>query len=111
MTVVIRFIKLSNRWFADIPWDGDVADLEMVSGADMFLDAISNGNIIVEMHVSPEVLPDTKYTLYLEDVDDFGGSYKIMSYEYKGLVWICNVTKHVLGEFPPRIYISNVVVR
>ena len=29
----LRFIKLSDRWFIDIPWIGDVNDLQMVDGA------------------------------------------------------------------------------
>ena len=27
-----RFVKLSGKWFVDIPWDGDIIDLQMVSG-------------------------------------------------------------------------------
>ena len=30
----IRFVKLAEKWFIDIPWIGDVNDLQMVSGAD-----------------------------------------------------------------------------
>ena len=43
----LTFIKLSNRWFVDIPWYGMLEDLEMVNGADIFLEAISFDNKIV----------------------------------------------------------------
>ena len=33
-----KFIKLSDKWFVDIPWDGDVNDLQMVDGSDLLLD-------------------------------------------------------------------------
>ena len=44
MKTTLRFIKLSNKWFVDIPWDGDIDDLQMVDGADLMLDALSHGN-------------------------------------------------------------------
>ena len=30
----LEFVKLSERWYIDIPWIGDVNDLQMVDGAD-----------------------------------------------------------------------------
>ena len=40
MKTTLRFIKLSNKWFVDIHWDGDIYDLQMVDGADLMLDAL-----------------------------------------------------------------------
>ena len=49
MNKILTFIKLSNRWFIDIPWDGMIEDLEMVSGSDLFLDTISNGKKMITL--------------------------------------------------------------
>ena len=60
MNKKLTFIKLSNRWFVDIPWDGMIEDLEMVSGADLFLDAISNGKKIIILEVGTSEIYDCK---------------------------------------------------
>ena len=44
MKKILSFVKLSERWFVDIPWEGDVSDLQMVAGADLLLDSLCNGN-------------------------------------------------------------------
>ena len=73
----IRFIKLSGKWFADIPWDGDIDTND------------ENGEI----------------TLHKIKEDEFftGCYYKVNSFQFKGEIWLCNVTKHVFGEFPNKI--------
>ena len=45
----LEFIKLSNRWFINIPYDGEINDLEMVDGADELLDEIAEGRRIVRI--------------------------------------------------------------
>ena len=39
-----NFVKISGRWFVDVPYNGSVSDLEMVDGADTFLEAYSEGD-------------------------------------------------------------------
>ena len=38
MKLELTFKKLAQRWFVDIPWAGSIDDLQMVNGADDFLE-------------------------------------------------------------------------
>ena len=103
----LTFIKLSNRWFVDIPWDGMIEDLEMVSGSDLFLDTISKGNNIITLDISTSEVSDSiKLTKVRED--EIGAFYKINTYEYKGEIWLCNVTKHLFDVFPDNFWFKLV---
>ena len=103
----LTFIKLSNRWFVDIPWDGMIEDLEMVSGSDLFLDTISNGKKIITLDISTSEVSDSiKLTKVRED--EIGAFYKINTYEYKGEIWLCNVTKHLFDVFPDNFWFKLV---
>jgi hypothetical protein len=104
---ILTFIKLSNRWFIDIPWDGMIEDLEMVSGADIFLDVLSNGKKIITLEVgTSEIYGAEKMTMVHDD--DYGAFYKIYTYDFKGEIWLCNVTKHIFGEFPNEFWFKIV---
>lgn len=107
MNKILTFVKLSNRWFIDIPWDGDINDLEMVSGADLFLDSISNGKrtITLEVGVS-EIYNSIKLTKIHED--EIGATYKVFMYDFKGDIWLCNVTKYLFDEFPDNFWFKIV---
>ena len=103
----LTFIKLSNRWFVDIPWDGMIEDLEMVSGSDLFLDVISKGNNIITLDISTSEVSDSiKLTKVRED--EIGAFYKIYTYEFKGEIWLCNVTKHLFDVFPDNFWFKVV---
>lgn len=104
---ILTFIKLSNRWFIDIPWDGMIEDLEMVSGADLFLDVLSNGKKIITLEVgTSEIYGAEKMTMISDD--DYGAFYKIYTYDFKGEIWLCNVTKHIFGKFPNEFWFKIV---
>jgi len=50
-----RFYKDSDGWFVDLPeWTGEKWELEMVSGADTFLDILSQGEFEVHVTMSKE---------------------------------------------------------
>lgn len=59
MKKTITFVKLMNRWFADLPElkdQIDIADCEMVAGADTMIEAISNGKRVITLVLSAEPL-------------------------------------------------------
>lgn len=98
----LSFVKLANKWFVVLPeWEGDVEDLQMVCGADLLLECISNGQPVVTI----SIVEKSSTRLTLLSSDDYGATYKVNSPYYQGDVWLCNVTKYVLGEFPKVIYI------
>lgn len=107
MNKKLTFIKLSNRWFVDIPWDGMIEELEMVGGSDLFLDSISNGKKIITLDVcTSEMYNSTRINKVRED--EYGAFYNINTYEFKGDIWLCNVTKILFGDFPNEFWFKIV---
>lgn len=95
----IDFVKLTNKWFADIVnYPGNVMDLEMVCGADDLLEEISKGKRQVTLLVSPEHIDtEDKYIYQLHEIDNEGATY----FNSEGRsIWLCNVTIFAFGEFP-----------
>lgn len=97
----------SNQWFIDLPeWEGELEDLEMVSGADTMLDIIAQGRDRIRIRISTEPREDDRFMLtYLEDAAG-GANYLLTSEKHSFDVWLCHVTKYVFGELPKRIYIQ-----
>lgn len=106
----LRFIKLSDRWFIDIPWIGDINDLQMVDGAAELLDEWSNGEIVTHLTIATSKTKGLNripvITLEKSDEDNFGANYIVYSEFSTKLIWLCPVTKEVFDdEYPNEIYI------
>lgn len=108
-----RFYKVVNGdWYIDLPeWKGDAEDLQMVQGADEWLDLVSSG---------------TEVTLTIADIDfdnaDFmtlirvgetnlggGGNYFLEHYQDRNVnlkIWLCDVVVFIFGKYPQRIYFN-----
>lgn len=98
-----RFVKLSDRWYIDIPWSGSIGDLEMVAGADTLLDVLSAGNKEFNCTIETEPI-DGKLLVELHKTkcNNQGGTYTSSIVER---IWLCNVTKHLFKIFPKTFYI------
>lgn len=95
----IDFVKLTNKWFADIVnYPGNVMDLEMVCGADELLEEISQGKRQVTLNVMPDHFgKEDKYIYRLHEIDNEGATY----FNSEGRsIWLCNVTIFAFGDFP-----------
>lgn len=103
----LEFVKLSGRWFIDIPWIGDVNDLQMVDGADELLNEISNGNkcVTIDIALTESLTRKPKYILEKLSKDNIGATYSILGESKVKQLWLCNVTLEILGEFPFTIYV------
>jgi hypothetical protein len=100
----LEFINLSNRWFINIPYEGDINDLQMVDGADELLDEIAEGRRIIRIVVTTsDSISKPDYILEKIKEDNMGGTYTIIG-DVKQL-WLCNVTKLIFENFPNKIYI------
>ena len=65
-----------GRWFVILPeYDGDQEDLEMVDGADLFLDYLTEDGLYVTVDVSLEDTVDYPIMLKLVAHDVIGGTY------------------------------------
>lgn len=110
---ILRFYKeKSGNWYADIPeWTGRKSALQMISGADTLLDIIANGKNDVHIYFTEEEHDGADCLVFKRKTFFNGATYRIMTFEGKEInlkVWLCNVTKFVLGKFPMKIYISKV---
>lgn len=105
----IRFYRRDTRWFADLPAyieaGGTEEDCEMVSGADTWLDMLSNYQDSVTVSISDKSPLNEFLVLY--NKDEFGGTYIAHSYkenDVNHVLWLCNVTLFIFGQFPDKIY-------
>jgi hypothetical protein len=114
MDKVFKFYKESSgRWFIDLPeWYGNPDDLEMVLGADTFLDILSQGNNEIKLRLSDKYFNGSEKLYLVElgldgNVLYGGGTYLIEEYkgiEYHFKLWLCDVTKHLFYNMPSIIY-------
>jgi hypothetical protein len=112
----LRFYKDEWGWFVDLPeWEGDVMDLQMVSGADVLCEIIAQGESEFKIMMSDVSFPGSNILKFkqlgrLEGFEMGTGAWYILEkyngVEYNLPMWLCDVTKHplVFGEFPVEIY-------
>lgn len=104
--IELEFMRLSNRWFINIPYNDDVNDLQMVDGADKLLDEIAEGRRIVRIIATIfNNISKPDYTLEKIKENNMGGTYTITGVTNVKQLWLCNVTKLIFQNFPNQIYI------
>ncbi len=107
----ITFNKNSiGQWFAEIPeWTGDQAELEMIMGADTFLDILSQGELKVILSFVTDNIEKNIWSDFIlirtKPYND-GYYYDAIGHFNTLEVWLCHVTKFVFGEFPEKIFVS-----
>ena len=113
MRQILRFYKTTeDRWYIDLPeWQGSIADLEMVEGADTMLDKVSDNTDECYLDMSDEPFEGADEIKLVEDLTySIGGGDYIMPI-YKGEVidhkmWLCSVTVEVFRKLPAIIYVG-----
>jgi hypothetical protein len=111
-----KFYKEFGLWYVDLPeWEGERAELQMVAGADDFLEILAQGEESVYVTLSTEPFNGAyKITLLhlgkLETWEMGTGAWYMLDC-YRGItynleMWLCDVTVHVFGYFPKEIYFS-----
>ena len=113
MMEILRFYKEeSKRWYADIPQcTGRKSALQMVAGADDLLDMIAKGRNEIYLYFSETEIEDAEILYFKRNSLFNGANYRLKKFEgnnIKQKVWLCDVTLHVLGKFPKRIYFKEV---
>lgn len=122
----LKFEKTKDdKWYIVLPsYPGASADLEMIDGADKFLDAIDindDSTVLVDIIHHGNGLntfvcvknPIWEFNL-LEVVEQVGAYYEAKLkcdesgklYQVKFKVFLCEVTEWLLGYFPKRIFIE-----
>lgn len=102
---LLEFKKVSDRWFVVLDnWKGSFEDLEMVNGADTFLEVlagkIKKNRVLMKVWTQKPDEPCGK--LCMIHSDNEGATYQVENcLFYSSTVWLCNVTKFVFGGFHP----------
>lgn len=109
-----KFYRDEFGWFVDLPeWEGTKSDLQMVMGADTFLDILaqSENEVHVILSTTPFDYCETLEFLHIGRLEgpEFGEGAWYSMRNYMGLdfnlkMWLCDVTKFVFGDFPKIIY-------
>ena len=108
MIKTISFFKQDNLWYADVP-NRTLEENEMVEGADVLLDFLSNNHDRITLTVSTTAL--STYLLHLKMIEhnNIGATY-MLGNDPEDTVWLCNVTHDVLEEHPEELYITEIKV-
>lgn len=106
-----RFYKEDNNWYVDIPafieGGGEKSDLEMVAGADEFLDYISNNGTEISLNISLDKI-DCRATLVLvKAYDGLDGADYVATIKDKTInIWLCAVMLYIFDKYPEHLYIN-----
>jgi hypothetical protein len=96
---------LDSKWYIILPeWTGDRSELEMVCGADVMLDILSQGESRVDLTISRYPFKESNFTLTFDKNESEGGWYNLKSDFHEFPIWLCHVTKFVFGELPHILY-------
>ena len=111
-----RFIKTAGRWYIDLPdyleQGGNMAELEMVEGADIMLDIMAENKHAVNLCIADKPFENADKLVLTEKCDPvIGGGYYLLK-EYEGTIinqtmWLCQVTAFVFGKISPEIYVKR----
>lgn len=109
MTKELRFVKLANKWYVQLPnFPGETGDLEMVFGADdlcELLDEDKDGIVDVTIWIDKEPDVHNYMTLSFVYSENKGAWY---SCPFLGReIWLCEVLKYVCNKFPVTIYFCS----
>lgn len=113
MTTLSFYKTTEGNWFIDYPYPGPKEDLQMVAGADTMLDILSENSNYVTLNLAEENFAGATCLNFKEMATDIGNGAWYTIEEHAGiemnlLVWLCDVTKFVLGYFPQRIYVKSI---
>jgi hypothetical protein len=120
-----RFYKENEIWYIDLPEFleaglGTKANLMMVAGADLMLDALSNNSDDIVITFADEPSDNVEHTLTKQRIGldkqllalighapvDYGAYYNWKENNNQS-VWLCPVTEYVFqGGYPKNIYVS-----
>jgi len=114
-----RFYKEDDKWYVDLPEfiaaGGDKAALEMVFGADEFIQNMSenDGDVYIEIAGSANADNwDARMGKLVKASNKLeSGSFYIVQgniHEPSHVMWLCDVMTYVFGEFPPTLYFMQI---
>ena len=113
MTEFTFYKESTGQWYVDLPeYPGPKADLQMVAGADTFLDQLAGKSNIVSLTVSEEPFEGSEQLKLVKECspDLGGGDYILETYkggEINHAMWLCEVMRYVFGRMPEVVYFKR----
>ncbi|MFD0941914.1 DUF6717 family protein [Pedobacter boryungensis] len=102
-----------DEWYLNLPeWNGDLEDLQMVEGADKWLDLLSKKASTIKVIMSNEQFENSEILTLLRIKEENlggGGVYFLETYQNKKValkLWLCDVTNFVFKTIPQKIYFA-----
>lgn len=99
------------EWYIELPeWTGDPEDLQMVEGADRWLDFVSQNAEKINLILADQHFENAEVLTLLhvrEPNLGGGGIYYLENYQNTKVdlkLWLCDVTAFVFGCIPQKIY-------
>ena len=106
---------MNSEWWLKLPeWKGNPEDLQMIEGADQWLDLMSDGKPTINVGIADEKFKGAEILTLMrirEDNLGGGGIYYLETYKEQKLelkLWLCDVTCFVFHCLPQKIYFSLV---
>ena len=100
-----------GEWYLQLPeWNGDPADLQMVEGADQWLELVSKGNSKINLTLSTDNFDGAEVLTLLRTKEQNlggGGIYYLENYQGEAVrlkIWLCEVTRFIFDDLPQKIY-------
>lgn len=108
-----RFYKTTkDEWYIDLPeWEGDPQDLQMIQGADEWLNLMSNLREVT-LTVADVNFENAAYMSLVrlgEPNLGGGGNYLLKYYKNQNVnlaIWLCEVVVFIFNQYPPYIYFA-----
>lgn len=105
------FKNAKGEWWMLLPeWQGDPEELQMIKGADRWLDVISDEQDEVSISLSDQKFDQAEVLTLLRMPEENlggGGVYYLESYQAEKVdlkLWLCEVTRFIFGIIPQKIY-------
>ena len=104
----LTFEKEVSGWYIVLPeWEGKKAELQMVAGADVLLDLLSESKNTVKMEVRRDDFLEKTATLNKIRHDNFGADYTYNSESLQANFWLCPVVLFLFNEYPKTLFIKT----
>lgn len=111
--VFVFYRHKKDKWYLELPeWEGDPEDLQMIEGADQWLDLLGENRDRIEVAIANAKFEGADFLTLMRISEPNlggGGNYFLESYQGNKVelkVWLCEVAEFVFGEYPQRIYFA-----